>query len=110
MARSRACASLMFCILTFGFKAEVDWAPEGCRFRLQFQMDESEGGKSSIKTELWEARWYSGSRANTIMHHQSARSRITGQLGLRSCLSEIFFSGAPSVSFMDQWKWSKAKD
>lgn len=33
-----------------------------------------------------------GSRVNTIMPEQSARSRITGQLGLNSCLSEFFFS------------------
>lgn len=49
----------MFFILTFGFKAAVDWVPEGWRFRLQFQMDENEGGKTSIKTEPWEAQWYS---------------------------------------------------
>lgn len=52
-------SALMFFILTFGFKAAVDWVPEGWRFRLQFQMDENEGGKTSIKTEPWEAQWYS---------------------------------------------------
>lgn len=58
VARSQACA-LMLSISTFGFKAEGDWAAEGWRFRLQFQMDENEGGKSSIKTEPWEVQWYS---------------------------------------------------
>lgn len=34
--RSQAYA-LMLSILTFGFKAEGDWALEGWRFRLQFR-------------------------------------------------------------------------
>lgn len=72
----------------------------GCRFRPQFQMDENEGGKSSIKPELWEAQLVLGSRANTIMHDQSARSRITGQLGLKSCLSEVFFFPLELLQFL----------
>lgn len=39
----------------------MDWAPEGCRFRVRVQMDGDEGKKSSVITmsEPWEAKWYS---------------------------------------------------